>query len=214
MERHVGDFILYFPMLLLSLSFHEASHAWVAHRMGDDTGYLLGRVSLSPIPHIDPIGTLLFPVLGFFTGLPFIGWAKPVPVNPVHLRDVRKGHMLISLAGPGSNLLLAALFLVILKLLLVYADSSIGLLGSLAEPTFKLLQIGLLMNIALAIFNIIPIPPLDGHWVLYHLLPNHAAQVMDQIRPYGFLILYALMLTGVLQYFFLPAYVVVRYFLN
>lgn len=214
MERNVGEFILYFPLLLLSLSFHEASHAWVAQRMGDDTGYMMGRVSLSPIPHIDPIGTLLFPILGFFTGLPFIGWAKPVPVNTTHLRDVRKGHILISLAGPGSNLLLAVIFLVILKLLIVYAESSIGFLGSFAEPTFKLLQIGLLMNVALAIFNVIPIPPLDGHWVLYHVLPYHAAQVVDQIRPYGFIILYALMLTGALQYFFRPAYMLLNYVLS
>lgn len=214
MERDIGKFILYFVVLLLSLSVHEASHAWTAHRLGDDTGYMMGRVSLNPIAHIDPIGTLLFPAIAFFTGVPVIGWAKPVPVDTRHLRDVKKGHILVSLAGPGSNLALAAVFLVAIKLVLLSPETTLGALGSFSSPVFELLQIGLLMNVALALFNIIPIPPLDGHWVLYHLLPYNAAQVFDQFRPYGFILLYLLMFSGVLWYILSPAYQLVGWALR
>jgi Zn-dependent protease len=204
-EERIGLFALWFVALLFSLSVHEASHAWVANRYGDYTASYLGRVTLNPVRHIDPIGTLLFPILSFFTGAPLIGWAKPVPVNTAHLSDVKKGHIFISLAGPGSNLLLAAIFLILLKLILVFPEAIIGVLGSAAGPVYALLQIGFRLNVALAFFNFIPIPPLDGHWVLYHLLPYNAAQTFDQLRPYGFILLYLLMLTGALSYIFAPA---------
>jgi Zn-dependent protease len=209
-EKSIGDFILWFVVLLFSLSVHEASHAWTANHFGDYTAYYLGRVTLNPIRHIDPIGTLLFPIIAFFSGVPIIGWAKPVPVNPVHLRDVKKGHILISLAGPGSNLVLAVIFLIVLKLIMAYPEATMNLLGNIFPPLFQMLQIGLLLNVALAVFNVIPIPPLDGHWVLYHLLPYNAAQTFDQLRPYGFILLYVLMFMGVLNYIFMPAFWLIR----
>jgi len=206
LERNIADFILLFVVLLFSLSFHEASHAWTALRFGDDTGYLMGRVTLNPLAHIDVFGTVLFPVIAFVTGWPLIGWAKPVPVNTARLTDVKKGHILISLAGPGSNLLLAIIFFIGFKLFLMNQPLVGELLGGFAEPAFQILQFGLWVNVALAVFNVLPIPPLDGHWVLYHLLPYHAAQVFDQLRPYGFILLYILLLTGILSYIFLPAF--------
>lgn len=210
-ERSVGDFILWFVVFLFSLSLHEAAHAWTANRFGDSTAFYLGRVTLNPLRHIDPLGTIVFPIINFLFRVPLIGWAKPVPVNTAHLRNVRRSHILISLAGPASNLLLAIIFLILLKLFLVSMDSGGDWLGTrFAVPLYKMLVAGLFLNVSLAVFNFIPIPPLDGHWLLYHLLPSHAAAAFDQLRPYGFLVLYAMMFTGVFSYIFAPANWLIR----
>jgi Zn-dependent protease len=203
-ERSIGDFILWFVVFLFSLSLHEAAHAWTANRFGDYTAYYLGRVTLNPAAHVDLLGTILFPIFSFFSGVPLIGWAKPVPVNPLHLRETRKHHILVSLAGPGSNLLLAGLFLIFILLLGTNWEAIARALGGLFVPLGKMLLIGMMLNIALAVFNLIPIPPLDGHWVLYHLLPEGAAEVFDQIRPLGIFLLYGLMLLGILRVVFTP----------
>lgn len=205
-ERSIGDFILWFVVFLFSLSLHEAAHAWTANRFGDYTAYYLGRVTLNPAAHVDLFGTILFPIFSFFSGVPLIGWAKPVPVNPLHLRETRKHHVLVSLAGPGSNLLLAGVFLGLILLLGMNWEATARGLGSFFTPLGKMLLIGLMLNVALAVFNLIPIPPLDGHWVLYHMLPERAADVLDQIRPLGIFLLYGLMLLGVLRLVFAPVF--------
>jgi Zn-dependent protease len=214
----VGSLLIQFAVLLFSLSIHEASHAWVADYFGDYTARYLGRVSLNPIAHIDPVGTILFPIVGMVMRIPLIGWAKPVPINSVHLRNPRRDQIFISLAGPGSNLVAAAtafLALACLKLGSAHAGSlvnhmiatnSIPREQSVIAPLLGILFFALIINMALALFNFIPIPPLDGHWVLYGLLPYNAAKALERVGSYGIFLLYGLMLIGepVLKFIFSP----------
>jgi len=177
--------------VLISLTIHEAAHAWTAERLGDSTARLLGRVSLNPIVHIDPIGTILLPLAAAYSGLPIIGWAKPVPVNINRLRRGRKDFMLVAAAGPISNLLQAVAAAVVLRLLL--AGSGGGGLPAQVCVAF------IVINLLLAFFNLIPIPPLDGGNVLAGLLPHTADPLIAFLRQWGFVVLYALMLTGMLN---------------
>jgi len=178
--------ILGFSILLFSLSVHEAAHAWSADRLGDRTARVLGRVSINPIVHLDPIGTVVFPLVAIFTGLPLIGWAKPVPVDTRNLLpDWRQKYMLIAAAGPASNLALACVFAVVVQVL--PSGSSI-----------RLLNFAVIINVLLAVFNLLPVPPLDGGNVVAGLFGGPVARAIDRLRPYGFLIIYALLLTGVL----------------
>ena len=185
-----------FGIVLVSLTVHEAAHAWTADRLGDPTARLLGRVSLNPIVHIDPIGTILLPLVSAFSGLPILGWAKPVPVNISRLRNHRRDFMIVAAAGPISNLAQAVIAAIVVHVMY----------GSGREPALfaDILQLAVRINLVLAFFNLIPIPPLDGGNVLAGLLPESAARVLDGIRQWGFILLYALMLTGVLSELILP----------
>jgi Zn-dependent protease len=194
-----AQIFLVFVVLLFSLTVHEAAHAWSADRFGDPTARLLGRVSLNPLVHVDPIGTLLFPLLAIVAGVPVIGWAKPVPVNVQKLRHTRRDYVLVAAAGPASNLTLAVLAALILKLLPV-SPVTLGE-TNLTVPIASMLSRALYLNVLLAVFNMIPIPPLDGGNVIGGLLPRPLAQRFDSmIRPYGFILLYALMLTRGLDF--------------
>ncbi len=175
-----------FLILVISLTVHEAAHAWSADRLGDSTARVLGRLTLNPAAHIDPIGTILFPLIAMATNLPLIGWAKPVPVNTRSLRpNWRQKFMLIAAAGPASNLVLAVIASVLIRVVPAGALSA-GLEGAVY------------VNVLLAVFNMVPVPPLDGGNVLSGLITGSMADAFDRLRPYGFLILYALMLSGVL----------------
>jgi len=194
-----AQILLLFIVLLFSLTVHEAAHAWTADRLGDSTARRLGRVSLNPIVHIDPVGTLLFPALALFAGVPVIGWAKPVPVAVQQLRHKRRDYVLVAAAGPASNLMLAIVAAMILKLVPV-SPMRLGELNA-TVPIASMLAAALQLNVLLAVFNMIPIPPLDGGNVLGGLLPSGLAYRFDSlIRPYGFILLYALMLTRGLDY--------------
>ena len=189
----IGQLLIIFPVLLLSLTIHETAHAVTADWYGDPTARRLGRISLNPVVHVDPVGTIMLPLLGILAGGFVFGWAKPVPVNPANLTRPRQDFLVIAAAGPVSNILLA----VAASWLLGVIPGGVGAVGGvpalLATFGFALLQ----LNLLLAVFNMLPIPPLDGGNVLAGLLPETLAVTYDRlIRPYGFVILLLLMATG------------------
>ncbi len=218
----IANVAIQFAVLLFSLSIHEASHAWMADRCGDYTARYMGRVTLNPIAHMDPLGTFLFPLLQLIAHVPLIGWAKPVPINPAHLQNPRRDQILVSLAGPGANLLAAVSsfgLLAALKFSSPMASSLISNMiwsgnlprhNSILVPLLGVLIFAFIINLALAIFNVIPIPPLDGHWILYELLPHDAGKALARVSSYGFLLLYALMFLGVFRFIFWPIYQLLR----
>jgi Zn-dependent protease len=193
-----------FIVLLFSLTVHEMAHAWTADRLGDPTARLLGRVSLNPIVHADPIGTVLFPLLALISGAPLIGWAKPVPVNSRQLGNPRRDFVLVAAAGPASNLLMAFAAAVVLSLLPI-SPQTLGE-ANVSVPVATILSQGMRLNVLLAVFNLIPIPPLDGGNVLAGLLPSPLAASFNRLRPYGFLLLYALIFSGGFDYLVIPPY--------
>lgn len=173
------DFLYRIPALLIAMSFHEFSHGYVADRLGDPTPRQSGRLTLNPLAHIDPLGLLMLWILKF-------GWAKPVPINPLYFKDRQKGVLLVSLAGPLSNVLLAIVSRI---LMIVFKDISI---------LYQLLYILYIYNLIFAVFNIIPVPPLDGSKVLWSLLPPKGAYMLSQYEMYGQVILLILVFTGVI----------------
>ena len=191
-----------FVILLFSLSFHECAHAWMASRLGDQTARLQGRVSLNPIRHIDPVGTLLFPALMIFGGIPFlIGWAKPTPVITRNFKRIVRDDNLTTLAGPASNLILVVLCFVALVVLMVavpggkdavYSAASfqINPSGETSLQAIALIAyLAIEVNLALMFFNLIPVPPLDGSHVLRNMLPYNAVVAYDRYGRYGFILI-------------------------
>lgn len=212
-EIFVG--IIQFIVLLLSLSVHECAHAWTADVLGDPTARYLGRVSLNPIVHADPIGTILFPLIGIFSGLPMFGWAKPVPVNLARLRHPTRDHMLVAAAGPISNLILATGLFVCLMIIkassiegaqMVRQVASWDFIGgnSILLPLAALAFYGIIINLVLAVFNLIPIAPLDGAAVVSGLLPRSFAEGFEQFQSYGFIVLIGLLYLGVPAMLYMP----------
>lgn len=189
----IGQSLIVFAVLLFSLTVHEMAHAITADWFGDPTARRLGRISLNPAVHIDPVGTLLLPLLGLFAGGFVFGWAKPVPVNPANLKNHRQDFLVIAAAGPASNILMAVAASVLLGTVPGGLGASEGIPGALATFGFAMVQ----LNLLLAVFNMLPIPPLDGGNVLAGILPEAVAARYDRlIRPYGFVILLVLMATG------------------
>ena len=196
------EIIVLLPVLFFSIILHEFAHGYVAYRMGDDTAYMSGRLTLNPISHVDLIGTIAVPAVCWLFGWPLFGWAKPVPVNPMRLPSPHKDMGKVAFAGPACNLILATLCALFLKLTGVFqAQLGQHMVISLAH----ILQYGVFVNVFLAVFNLIPIPPLDGGRVLTALLPLSAAVKYDRfVGRYGMWIVFALILTGVVKYILFP----------
>ncbi|HET7232837.1 MAG TPA: site-2 protease family protein [Longimicrobium sp.] len=207
----IARFILALPVLLLAFSVHEFMHAWVALKQGDDTAYKAGRVTLDPRSHIDPVGSLLFPAIGALTGAPIIGWARPTPTDPRKYRKYKQGDILVSLAGVVGNLGLAVMF-ALLHVGAVALARSAGVNGFL-HTADQLFVTGVVLNVFLIFFNLLPVPPLDGSHVLYHLLPVNMAHAYRQLYPYGFIILYMLLILKALDKVAIPAGAVARFLL-
>ena len=204
LEYNFADIFIRFIVLLFSLTVHEMAHAWTADRLGDPTARLLGRVSLNPIVHADLIGTVVLPLVSMFTGALLIGWAKPVPVTVRYLRHPRRDYMLVAAAGPASNLSLA-LFAALLLAIMPISPQTLGE-SNVSVPIARLLSQLIQLNVLLAIFNMIPIPPLDGGNVLAGLLPPDLSSWFNKLRPYGFVLLYVLVLSGAFEVIVGPPY--------
>ena len=207
-------------VLVFSISAHEAAHAWMSSRFGDDTARLLGRITLNPVAHIDPIGTLLIPVVSFIFGniggpvarIPLIGWGKPTPVNPLRWRDKDRANVMVSAAGIIVNTFIAICAFVVIKVLLMtgwwFSE------GSLQEPVKLILQMFLTMNVSLAVFNLLPFPPLDGSKILETFLPASAQPILALMEQYGFIILMMLIYVGFFSAILSPIMDLVYYLLR
>lgn len=180
--------------LLFAITVHEAAHGWMAARCGDDTATVLGRVTLNPIPHIDPFGTILLPLGLYITTGFVIGWAKPVPVNFARLRNPRKDMALVALAGPGSNILMMLAWAALLKVV----SFTGGTIAWAVVPLSYMAMAGILINAILATLNMLPILPLDGGRIVASLLPADLSEAFSRLEPYGMIVLIVLLVAGVL----------------
>lgn len=202
---------MYMVVLLLAISAHEAGHAWMSHKFGDDTAYMLGRVTLNPVKHTDPIGTLLIPIAAFILSsiggalgaIPLIGWGKPTPVNPRNWTNYKTANVMVSLAGVLANLILLIIGIVAAKLLMANGFSIVEFFQG-NSPLGMFVGNLMMMNLSLFVFNLLPFPPLDGSKILSTFLPASLQPVLDLFEQYGFLILMLLMYWGVFNVIFRP----------
>ncbi len=206
MNLHAVLIIFQIVVLLFAISLHEASHGWMAWRLGDPTARMLGRVTLNPIKHIDPFGTVLIPLLCVYAGFPLIGWAKPTPVTTRNFKNIKRDDILTTLAGPASNLLTAIAATVILLVLkfinaptvisammaaqMGMIDPNVMNASPILFPTTMLLYYAVLLNLILMAFNLIPLPPLDGSHVVRHMLPYNWLRVYDSIGMIGLILIF------------------------
>ncbi len=200
----IRQIILMAVPILLAVTFHELAHGYMAYKLGDHTAKDAGRLTLNPLKHLDPLGTLVFIVTRM------IGWAKPVPVNPYNLRNPKKDMMWVSIAGPAANMVLAVVSAILYKLMLTLPVTDPILVKRILLPLAMMLQMSVVLNIGLAVFNLIPVPPLDGSKILMGLLPASQAIAYSRIEPYGFFILLALIFFRITDYLIFPIIIFLR----
>jgi Zn-dependent protease len=211
----VAQLVIFMVVLLFAVSAHEAAHAWMSYKFGDDTARLLGRITLNPVAHTDPIGTLLIPIASFIFGhiggvaaaIPLIGWGKPTPVNPLRWRNKDLANVMVSIAGILANLTIAIFSLLIIKVLQftnILLDG--GALASVREPVWLFLTTALFLNVSLAVFNLLPFPPLDGSKVLWSLLPpaRPLLDTLERLGPLQIILLLLVIKSGLLEIIFDP----------
>jgi Zn-dependent protease len=188
--------------LIFAIVFHEVAHGWVANKLGDPTARDMGRLTLNPIPHIDLVGTIIMPLMLFLLtdGRMLFGYAKPVPIDPRYFKDPKKGMALSSMAGPGVNVAMAVIFSFLLRVVMVGLEGNVPepVWGWFATPITLMLGYGVIINVVLAVLNLIPIPPLDGSRIVYWLLPDKLAGAYYQLERYGMIILMLLIFAGIL----------------
>ena len=189
---------------IISGSIHEFSHALAAYKLGDNTAKMNGRLTLNPLAHMDIIGTVFFPLIASVAGAPVIGWMKPVPVYTANFENPSRDHAIVAFAGPFSNLLQACFAVIVIKLSVSLLLVSGSVNNTIFTYIWRFLNIYFLVNICLMVFNLLPVPPLDGGWIFRHFIPDSFKEKFDIVYRYGFILLYVLVLTGILEYIFTP----------
>ena len=217
----VSNLAIYMVVLLLAISCHEAGHAWMSYKFGDDTAYMLGRVTINPVKHTDPIGTLLIPALGFLFGamggglgrIPLIGWGIPTPVNPRKWTNYRLANVMVSFAGVLANLILLVIGIAGAKVMMSQGFQVGDFFGQSTNPFAILAGNMMRLNLSLFVFNLLPFPPLDGSKILSTFLPESFQPIFGMLEQYGFIILMALLYMGVISFIITPFYYALIYIL-
>ena len=212
LANFISHLVIYMVVLLLAISAHEAGHAWMSYKFGDDTAYLLGRVTLNPVAHTDPIGTLLIPIISFILGavggalgsIPLIGWGKPTPVNPRKWTNYKWGNVMVSVAGVLANLILLIIGIILAKIMLTQGFQILDFFGQSTNPLAILVGDLMILNLSLFIFNLLPFPPLDGSKILQTFMPESAEPIFNLLEQFGFLILMFLIYIGVFRFILRP----------
>ncbi len=208
----VSHLVIFMVVLLLAVSVHEAGHAWMSYKFGDDTAYMLGRVTLNPVAHTDPIGTLLIPIIAFIFGavgsglgsIPLIGWGKPTPVDPSKWERYKLANVMVSIAGVLANLILLIIGIGLAKILMTQGFTPADFFGGGNNPIVIFVSNLMFLNLSLFVFNLLPFPPLDGSKILSTFLPESAQPILDMLEQFGFLILMFLIYIGVFSIIIYP----------